>query len=80
MIGYKTKTISEPVYNDEENVEIEVCLRVTNPNSIYISISICLEGFNQYELCAFVDSGCTVCFGKKTLFPDFIWKTASKPI
>ena len=82
LIGFKTKTISEPVYEEDEelNMQVEACLRVTNPNSIYIPIVICIEGFNNYELCAFVDSGCSVCFGKKTLFPEFMWKPATKPI
>ena len=43
-------------------------------------INICLEGFNRYELCAFVDTGCSVCFGKKALFPEFIWQKSRRPI
>ena len=47
VIGYKTRTISEPIYEDEllKNLTVEICYEATktNPNSIYISIKICLE-------------------------------------
>jgi len=70
VIGYKTRTISEPIYEDEllKNLTIEICYEVTstNPNSIYISIKICLEGYHQYELTAYVDSGCSIFFGKRS--------------
>ena len=39
-----------------------------------------LEGYNKYELCAYIDSGCSVCFGKRSLFPEFIWKRAKNPL
>ena len=69
--GYVTRTISEPVYEDETNMRLENCLEITgtNPNSIYISVEICLKEYNEYSLCAYIDSGCSVCFGKRTLFP-----------
>jgi len=61
VIGYKTKTISEPIYEDEllKNLTMEICYEATNtnPNSIYIPIKICLEGYNPYELTAYIDSG-----------------------
>ena len=44
----------------------------TNPNSVYIPINVCLEGYNKYELCAYIDSGCPVCFEKISLFPEFV--------
>ena len=54
VIGYKTKTISEPIYKDEllKNLTVEIWYEAikTNPNSIYIPIKICLEGYNPYEL------------------------------
>jgi len=69
VIGYKTRIISEPIYEDEllKNLTMEACYEVinTNPNSIYIAIKICLEGYNQYELTTHIDIGCSVCFGKK---------------
>ena len=52
----------------------------TNPNSIYIPTKICLEGYNKYELCAYIDSGCSICFGKRSLFPEFMWKRAKNPL
>ena len=57
---------------------MEICYEATNtnPNSIYIPIKVCLEGYNKYELCAHIDSRCSVCFGKRTLFPEFMWKRA----
>ena len=57
---------------------MEICYEVTNtnPNSIYIPIKICLKGYNQYELTAYVDSGCSVCFGKRSLFSKLMWKKA----
>jgi len=33
-------------------------------------LKIRLEGYNRYELTADIDSGCSVCFGKRSLFPD----------
>lgn len=76
VVGYKTKTISEPVYEDELNMKMESLYEITgtNPNSIYIPINICIEEYNKYELCAYIDSGCSACFGKRTLFPNFLWK------
>ena len=72
VIGYKTRTISEPIYEDEllKNLTMEICYEATktNPNSIYIPIKICLEGYNQYKLTAYIDSGCSDCFGKRSLF------------
>ena len=84
VIGYKTRTISEPIYEDEllKNLTMEIWYEATktNPNSIYIPIKICLEGYNPNELTAYIDSGCSVCFGKRSLFPEFMWKTAKKPL
>jgi len=72
VIRYKTRTISEPIYEDEllKNLAMEICYEATNtnPNSIYIPIKICLEGYNPYELTASIESGCSVCFGKRLLF------------
>ena len=84
VIGYKTRTVSEPIYEDEllKNLTMEICYEATktNPNSIYIPIKICLEGYNAYELTAYIDSGCSVCFGKRSLFPEFMWKKAKNPL
>ena len=52
----------------------------TNPNSIYVPIKICIEGYNLYELTAYIDSGCSVCFGKRLLFPEFMWKKAQRSL
>jgi len=70
VIGYKTRTFSESIYEDELviNMTIEICYEATNtnPNSIYISIKVCLEEYNKYELCAYINSGCSVCFRKNS--------------
>jgi len=57
---------------------MEICYEATNtnPNSIYISIKICLEGYTPYDLTAYIDSGCSVYFEKRALFPEFMWKKA----
>ena len=74
VIGYKTRTISEPIYEDElvKNMTMETCYEATNtkPNSICIPIKAYLEGYNKYELCAYIDS--FVYFGKRTLFLKFM--------
>jgi len=84
VIGYKTRTISEPIYEDEllKNLPMKICYeaRNTNPNSIYIPIKICLAGYNSYELTAYIDSGCSVYFGKRLLFPEFMLKKAKNPL
>jgi len=68
VIRYKTRIISEPIYEDEllKSSTMKICNEATNinHNSIYIPIKICLEGYNQYELTAYIDSGCSVCFRK----------------
>ena len=83
VIGYKTKTVSESIYEDElvKNMTMEICYEVTNtnPNSIYIPIKICLEGYNKYELCAYINSS-SVCFEKRSLFPKFMWKRAKNSL
>jgi len=65
---FKTRTVSGSIYEDElvKNLTMEIYYEAinTNPNSIYIPIKICLEGYNQYELSAYTDSGCFVCFEK----------------
>ena len=80
IIGYKTRIVSEPIYEDElvKNMTMEICYEVTNtnPNSIYIPMNVCLEGYNKYELCAYIDSGCFVCFGKISIFIEFMRKSA----
>ena len=80
VIGYKTRTVSESIYEDKlvKNMTMEICYEATNtnPNSIYFPIKVCLEGYNNYELCAYIDSGCSACFGKRSLFPEFMWKRA----
>jgi len=57
---------------------MKICYEVTNtdPNSIYILIKICLEGYNKYESYTYIDSGCYVCFEKILLFSEFMWKRA----
>ena len=61
---------------------MKICYEATNtnPNSIYIPIKICLEGYNQYELTTYIDSGCLVCFRKRSLFPKFMWKKAKNSL
>jgi len=84
IIGYKTRIVSEPIYEDElvKNMTMEICYEATNtnPNSIYIPIKVCLEGYNKYELRAYIDSGCSVCFGKRSLFSEFMWKRTKNPL
>jgi len=84
VIGYKARTISEPIYEDEplKNLTMEICYETTNtnPNSIYIPIKIYLEGYNQYEITTYIDSGCSVRFGKKSLFSEFMWKRPKNPL
>ena len=76
VIGYKTRIVSEPIYEDElvKNMIMEIYYEATNtnPNSIYIIIKVCLEGYNKYELCAYIDSGCSICFEKRSLFSEFM--------
>ena len=51
VIGYKTRTISDSIYEDEliKNMAMKICYEATNtnPNSNYIPIKICLEGYNK---------------------------------
>ena len=53
-IQNKTRTISEPIYEDElvKNMTMEISYEATNTNlnSIYIPIKVCLEGYDKYEL------------------------------
>ena len=76
VAGYKTRTIREPIYEYElvKNMTMKICYEVTiiNRNSIYIPIKICLEGYNKYKLCAYIDSGCSVCSEKISLFVEFM--------
>ena len=74
--------MSQLVYEDEVNMQMEACNEIfsTNPNSIYIPIDICIEDYNKYRLCAYIDSGCSTCFGKRSLFPEFLWKKAKNPM
>ena len=69
VIGDKTRTVSESIYENElvKNMTMEKWYEVTNtnPNSIYIPIKVCLEGYNKYKLYAYIDSGCSVCFRKR---------------
>ena len=60
---------------------MEICYEATNknPNSSYIPINVCLETYNKYELCAYKGSGCSICLGKRSLFPEFIWKRGKCP-
>ena len=78
VIGYKIRTVSEPIYEDElvKNMTMEICYEATNtnPNSIYIPIKVCLEGYNKYELCAYIDSGCSICFEKEHYFLNLCGK------
>ena len=84
VIGYKTRTLSKPIYEDElvKNITMKISYEATNtnPNSIYIPIKVCLEGYNKYELCAYIDSGCSLCFGKSFLFTKFMWKKVKNPL
>jgi len=53
--GYKTRSISEPIHGDElvKNMTMEICYEATNtnPNSIYILIKLCSEGYNKINSC-----------------------------
>ena len=31
-------------------------------------------------MCAYIDSGCSVCFEKRSLFSEFIWKRVKNPL
>ena len=63
-------------------MNMKICEEVTNanPNSIYIAINVCLEGYNKYELCGYIDSGCSICFEKRSLFPEFMCKRVKNPL
>ena len=78
VIGYKTRTVSEPIYEDElvKNMTIEISYEATNtnPNSIYIPIKVRLEGYNKYELYAYIDSSCSVCLEKEHYFLNLCGK------
>ena len=84
VIGYKIRTVSEPIYEDElfKNMTMEIHYEATstNPSSIYIPIKVCLEGYSKYELCAYIDSGCSICFGKRSLFPKLMQKKTKNPL
>ena len=69
--------MSKPIHDDKvvENMPTEICYEVSNanPNSVYIPRNVRLEGSNKYELHAYIDSGCSINFGKKkSLFPIFM--------
>ena len=82
FIGYKIRIVSKAIYKDElvKNMIMKICYEVTNtnPNSIYILTNVCLEGYNRYELCACIDSDCSVCFEKRSLFSEFMWKKSQE--
>jgi len=75
-IGYITKTVTEPSYQDElvKNMSMEICYKFNTiiPNNICIPINTCLEGYNTYEFYAYIDSGCSICFEKGSLFLEFM--------
>jgi len=68
VIGYKTRTISKPIYEDEfvKNLTIETYYEATNtnPNSMYIPLNICLERYNRSDLCTYINSGCSICISR----------------
>ena len=76
VIRHKPRTISESICQNElvKNMIIEICYEVMNinANSIYILIKVCLDRYNKYELCAYINSGCSVCFGERSLFLKFM--------
>ena len=51
VIGYKTITISELIYEDElvKNMTTKISYEITNTNSnsIYVPINVCLERYNK---------------------------------
>jgi len=65
MTSEKSRMSFEPARHSIDRT-MEICYEATNtnPNSIYIPIKVCLEGYNKYELCAYIDSDCFVCFSK----------------
>ena len=76
IIRYNKRTISELIYEHElvRNMTMEICYEATNTNhnSIYIPIKVCLERYNEYELCAYIDSDSSVYFEKRILFSKFM--------
>ena len=76
VIGYKIRTISGPIYENKlvKNLTMDICYEATNTNrnGIYILIKICLEGYNQYELSAYIDSSYFIYFEKRSLFSEFM--------
>jgi len=81
VIVYKTRTINALIYEDELSkmwLWKYATVINTNPNSICIPINVCSEAYNKYKLCAYIDSGCSVCFRKRSLFLEFMWKKSQK--
>ena len=72
IIACKSRTVSEPIYEDElvKNMTIKICYEAvnTNPNSIYIPIKVCLKGYNKYKLCTYINSGCSYALKRKHYF------------
>jgi len=80
VIEYKIRIVGELICEDElvKNMTMEICYEVINTitNNIYIPINICLEGYNRYELCVCINSGCFVCFKKDHYFNNLFGKKA----
>ena len=72
VIEYKITTVSEPFYKNElvKRMTMEIWYKITNtnPNSIYIPIKVCLEGYNKYELCVYINIVVVLSVLKKDLY------------
>lgn len=55
-------------------------MNITNPNSIYIPGTLKFEGYKQFNLHCFVDTGATCCIANKNVIPEEHWENAPRVI
>ncbi|UTQ50644.1 MAG: reverse transcriptase (domains: peptidase, RT, RNase H) [Plant associated caulimovirus 1] len=53
---------------------------ITNPNSTYIKVQLKFQGYRQYHLHGYIDTGASICVANQYVIPSYKWEDAKNRI
>lgn len=65
--------------HEESTVKIERTKLHTPATATFIKVALKFEGYEEYTLDAYVDTGAGMCLAKKTVIPMELWTSSAKP-
>ena len=52
----------------------------TNPNSTYVKVELKFKGYKKYHICAYIDTGASLCVAHPEIIPEEYWEQSDNEI